>query len=178
MAESLGPSSPGSRELRDFEAYSRTALPLLVEAHLQVIVSSQVAPIEERVRAMMVDIVRTCQSTVARSFHLTIAPTSSVQDRAPSTTQATASNDINTNSQEEPLQDSAYAIGSNSLDFFRETSLLTSEAGASFPITMYNHSNSINSQRQSQDSGYETPPRNCDCHCHDDSAIGNPTLGK
>ena len=178
MAELLGTSSPGSRELRDFEVYSRTALPLLVEAHLRAIVESQVAPIEERVRAMVVDIVRTCQSTVARSFPRTITPNSLVQDRGTSTTQASASNDITAFPQEEPVHGSAYGTAGNSLDFFREPSLLTGEASASLPTPMYDHSSSINPQSQSHDSGYGTLPNKCDCHCHRDSTTGNTTFGK
>lgn len=174
MAEILGTSSPGSRELRDFEVYSRTALPLLVEAHLRAIVESQVAPIEERVRAMVVDIVRTCQSTVARSFPLTITPNSLVQDRGTSTTQASASNDITAYSQEGPVHGSAYGTAGNFLDFFREPSLLTGEASASLPTPMYD----INPQSQSQDSGYGTLPDECDCHCHHDSTIGNTASSK
>ena len=179
MAESLGPSSPGSRELRDFEVYNRTTLPLLVEANLRAIVESQVAPIEERVRAMVVDIVRTCQSTVARNFHLTIAPTSSVQDRAPSTAQATASNDINTNSQEEPVHGSAYDVAGNSVDFFQEPSPINAEANASHSYPMlYYEGNPVDPQSWSQDSSYITLPDSCDCHCHHNSTIENREFGK
>ena len=178
MAEILGPSSPGSRELRDFEVYSRTTLPLLVEANLRVIVESQVAPIEERVRAMVVDIVRTCQSTVARTFHLTIAPTSLVQDRGPSTTQASASNDITAHTQEEPVHGSAYGTAGNSLNFFQEHSPINAEASASLPTPMYDHNNSINHQSQSQDSGYGTLTDTCDCICHYDLNTRITTVGK
>ena len=45
-AENVEPSSPRSEELRNFETYNRTALPLLVEANLRAIVDSQIAPIE------------------------------------------------------------------------------------------------------------------------------------
>ncbi|KAL8791001.1 MAG: hypothetical protein Q9195_006075 [Heterodermia aff. obscurata] len=60
--------SPQSRSFADFEAYSRTELPRLVEANLQVIVSSEMAPLEESLRAMLVDIVRRCQSTVVQNY--------------------------------------------------------------------------------------------------------------
>lgn len=170
-------SSPGSRELRDFEVYNRATLPLLVEANLRAIVESQVAPIEERVRTMVVDIVRTCQSTVARNFHLTIAPTSQAHDRITSSPQASSSYENATHTYEEPIHDSAYAIAGNSLDFFREPSLLTGEASASLPIAMYNHSNSINSQSQSQDSGYGTLTDTCDCLCHRHSTLSTSTIG-
>ena len=60
--------SPQSQNFADFEAYSRTELPRLVEASLQAIVSTEMAPLEENLRAMLVDIVRRCQSTVAQNY--------------------------------------------------------------------------------------------------------------
>lgn len=60
--------SPRSRILEDFETYSRTELPRLVEANLQVMVDARIAPLEESLKAMLVDIVRRCQSTVAQNY--------------------------------------------------------------------------------------------------------------
>ena len=129
-------------------------------------------------RAMVVDIVRTCQSTVARNFRLTIAPTSSVHDRIPPSFQASSSNENTAHTHEEPAHGLAYGTEGSSSDFFREPSLLTGEASASLPTPMYDHSSSINAQSQSHDSGYGTLPDNCDCHCHHDSTIWNTTFGK
>ncbi|KAL8671571.1 MAG: hypothetical protein Q9168_003933 [Polycauliona sp. 1 TL-2023] len=71
--EHLGPErdtgkSPSSQSLDDFEAYSRTELPRLVEENLQVMVDAQIAPLEESLKAMLVDIVRRCQSDVAQNY--------------------------------------------------------------------------------------------------------------
>ncbi|KAM0798476.1 hypothetical protein BDR22DRAFT_374189 [Usnea florida] len=159
-------SSPGSRELRDFELYSRTTLPLLVEANLRAIVEAHVAPIEERVRAMVVDIVRTCQSTVARNFQLTIAPTLSIHDRTPSSFQTSFSNENTAHKHEEPVHGSAYGSAGDSLNFFQEPSPINAEASASLPTPMYDNDNSINRQTQSQDSGYGTLTEPCSCICH------------
>ncbi|KAL9035856.1 MAG: hypothetical protein Q9180_004626 [Flavoplaca navasiana] len=60
--------SPRSQNLEDFETYSRTELPRLVEANLQVMVNAQIAPLEESLKAMLVDLVRRCQSTVAQNY--------------------------------------------------------------------------------------------------------------
>ena len=60
--------SPQSRGFADFEAYSRTELPRLVEANLQAMINAEMAPLEENLRAMLVDIVRRCQSTVAQNY--------------------------------------------------------------------------------------------------------------
>lgn len=62
------PSTPNSRGLADFEAYNRTELPRLVEANLQVMVNAEIAPLEESLKAFLVDIVRRCQSTVAQNY--------------------------------------------------------------------------------------------------------------
>lgn len=43
-------------------------MPLLVEANIQSIINAEMAPIEENVKRLVVDIVRRCQSTVARNF--------------------------------------------------------------------------------------------------------------
>ncbi|KAL9134542.1 MAG: hypothetical protein Q9175_004270 [Cornicularia normoerica] len=178
LLENLEPSSPGSRELRDFENYNRTTLPLLVEANLRAIVESQIAPIEERVRAMVVDIVRTCQSTVARNFHLTIAPTSLANDRVHSSSQAIASNVITTHTHEEPALISTDGTAGNSLDFFREPSFLNAKASASLPGPMYKQSSTTADQNPSLDSGYASLPYFCDCSCHDYSIASNTANGE
>ena len=135
---------------------------------------SQIAPIEECVRAMVADIVRTCLSTVAQDFR-----SLNDLDRIPSSfPQASASDEVTTHGHEEPVHGSAPDTAGNSLDFFREPSPLDAEANASLPAPMYDYSDLLHHQSQSQDSGYETLPDNCDCHCHYDSTIGNPTRGK
>ncbi|CAF9941891.1 hypothetical protein IMSHALPRED_003086 [Imshaugia aleurites] len=171
------PSSPESRELRDFENYNRTTLPLLVEASLRAIVESQVAPIEERVRAMVVDIVRTCQSTVARNFRLTIAPSSSAGDRLQSS-QAIASVEDATHTREEPDQTSVDGTAEDSLDFLREPSLFNAEASESLPDLIYNHNDVSGHESQSSDSGYGSLSKHCDCSCHDYSSAWNTANGE
>ena len=71
------PSSPASQESTDFDSYNRRALPLLVEANLQAVVNAEMAPLEESLRAMLVDIVRKCQSTVAQNFQRLYGPKTS-----------------------------------------------------------------------------------------------------
>ena len=171
--ESLEPSSPRSRELRDFEIYNRTTLPLLVEANLRAIVESQVAPIEERVRAMVVDIVRTCQSTVARNYHLTISKTSSAKNRMRSSSPATAAAETTVPTIVEPAQEAVNDATGNSLDFFREPPHLNAEASASVPGPVYNHTDFTEYQNPSSDSGYGSLQERCGCFCHDYSNAWN-----
>ncbi len=180
----LEPSSPRSRELRDFEAYNRTALPILVEANLRAIVESQVAPIEEHVRAMVVEIVRTCQSTVAHNFRSTIAPNSSTNDRMQTSPQPIASIKSTAHSLAEPAQLLSNDTAGNSMDFFREPPHLNAEARASLPGPVYNHSNVTGHHSQSSDSGYGSfpDPGNsldpCNCSCHDYSNTWNTANGE
>ena len=140
-------------------------------------VESEAALIEERVRAMVVDVVRTAQSTIARNFRHTIAPISQAHDRIPSSPQESSLNENTTHIHEEPIQSPAYGIAGNSLDSFRVPSLLTDEASASLPTTIYDPSDSITHQSQSQDSGYGTLNDPCNCLCHYPSTW-DTTMGK
>ena len=63
------PSSPASQESTDFESYSRRALPLLVEANFRAVVNA-----EESLMAMLVDILRKCQSTVEQNYQRLYGP--------------------------------------------------------------------------------------------------------
>ena len=89
-AESPGPRSPLSRVLADFEAYSSRELPRLVEANLQAMVNAEIAPLEESLRAMLVDIVRRCQSTVAQNYDRIRSASAADNDAPPVETSPTA----------------------------------------------------------------------------------------
>ena len=166
--------SPQSLELRDFETYNRTALPLLVEANLRALMESQIAPIEERVRAMVVDILRDCQSTVARRFHLTRSPTLLVNDRTQSPSQPTNLFQAGVQSgAEHPI--SRDETTDDPLDFFREPPHVASEASTSFlgPINTV-----MGLQNPTSDSGYASLPSSCGCSCHDYSNSRNMANGE
>ena len=72
-------SSPAAQSFREFNAYSRIALPMLVEANLQAIVNAEVIPTEDRLKVLVVDIIRRCQSTVAQNFEQLKKPISEPQ---------------------------------------------------------------------------------------------------
>lgn len=176
--ESFQPSSPRSQELRDFENYSRRTLPILVEANLRAIVESEIAPIEERVRAMVVDIVRTCQSTVARNFHITVRPASTAEDQMQSSSQVISSPEITTPRQRESAQPSIETPVANSLDFFREPPHLNMEAGTLFPELTYDYSSVTLGRNHNSDSGYSSLPNSCQCSCHECSNTWNTANGE
>ena len=174
--ESLEPSSSRSQELRDFDTYNRTTLPLLVEANLRAIVESQIAPIEERVRAMVVDIVRTCQLTVARDYQLTIAPASLANDRTQPSNQTIASAESSGQTDREPIQTPWYRTAG--LDSFHEPPHANAEASASLPGPTHNHSSATESQNSNSDSGYSSLGFTCSCSCHDHPNPPNTPDGK
>ena len=161
--------------MRDFEAYNQTALPLLVEANLRAIVESQIAPIEDRVRAMVVDIVRTCQSTVARNFNLMIASTSSVDDRTQPHSQTVTLGESSANTREELARLPRNDTADNPLDLYREPPHLNAEASTTFPDPV---SMATGSQNLDSDSGYSSIPHSCACSCHNHSNTGNVVDGK
>ena len=161
--ESVEPSSPQSEELRNFETYNRTALPLLVEANLRAIVESQIAPIEERVRAMIVDIVRTSQSTVARNFNSMNAPTSSADDETQPHSQTVRLAELGALSIDEPAQTFGVDDADHPSELYHEPPHLNAEVSATFPDSV---SIATGSQNHSSDSGYSSLPNSCACSCH------------
>ena len=173
-AENVEPSSPRSEELRSFETYNRTALPILVEAHLRAIVEAQIAPIEERVREMVVEIVRTCQSTVARNFALMITPTSA-DDRTQPHSQTVTLADLGTNTRQEPARTSGDDGADHPSELYREPPHLNAEASATSlgPV-----SNVQECPTLSSDSGYSSIPNSCACFCHDYSNTWNTANSK
>lgn len=174
-AENVEPSLPRSEELRNFEAYNRTALPLLVEANLRSIVESRIAPIEEHVRAMVVDIVRTSQSTVARNFNLMNAPTSSADDRTQPHSQTVNLADLGTQPPEEPARTSGDDGADHPSELYREPPHLNAEASA----TSLGPMSSVQEfQILSSDSGYSSIPNSCACSCHDYSKTSDTVNSK
>ncbi len=178
--KNLERSSPRSQELRDFDAYNRTALPLLVEANLRALVETQIAPIEEYVRAMVVDIVRSCQSTVVRNFRLTITPTPLPDDRAHSYFQTVTSVEHDMQTHEDPAQISTHDTAGNSTDFYKEPPHLNTEAIASPQNLVHEYNSFTGSQFLSSDSGYGSlpGPLACSCPCHECSNDRNTANGK
>ena len=169
--------SPQSRELADFEAYSRTELPRLVEANLQILVNAEISPIEESLKSMLVDIVRRCQSTVAQNYDR-IHPSSS-QERESTSSQVlntsflsqaediNINGDLSTAGRQQPLEQPAHRYEINTAAFFEEpplqcTSTMDMQPGA------YHRDLAA----QSSDSGYGSFSF-CICPSKEERLIGN-----
>ena len=174
--ETRGPSSPQSQELRDFDIYNRAHLPLLVEASLRAIVAPQLAPIEEHLRALVVGLVRTCQSTVARNFQLMVAPAPLANERTQSSNQTVASTESAGQTDGEPMQ--TFGSGTAGMEFFCEAPHVDAEASSSLPGPMYNHGSVTSNQNSNSDSGYFSLPFSCSCSCHDYSSPSITASGK
>lgn len=139
---------------------------------------SQVAPIEERVRAMIVDIVRTCQFTVTRNFHLAIAPNSLSNDPIQSSSRAIASTETTMPTLPEPVDlavnDTVTTTGS-SLEFFSEPPHFDTGDNSSLPDPMPDWEIiSPKNQNHGSDSGFASLPHFCGCSCHNPSIVNAP----
>ena len=162
--DNVEPPSPRSLELRDFETYNRTALPLLVEANLRSLMEFQLAPIEERVRAMVIDIVRESQSTVARDFHLTRSAALLANDQTQSPTQPTSLVQASVQLAAQHAQVSRENTIEDPLDFFHEPPHVASEDSTSFLVPA---NTVMGLQNPTTDSGYASFQNSCSCSCHE-----------
>lgn len=164
--DGLGSSSPRSTEFRDFEAYNRTALPLLVEASLRTVVNAEMVPIEEHVRSLVVEIVRNCQTAVAQNYQLIVAPPSSTGDSIHSPPQSKVQNQTVSTENSILLQPAAVASNNLTTSFFQELPYLDADTSSSIPGPSYNPFDQDPNLYQAPDSGYGSLPGDCQCFCH------------
>ena len=159
--ESFTPVSPASQELQEFEAYNRTALPQLVEAHLQAIISPEMKPIEESLRVRFVDIVRRCQSTVEENFRIARGSKAVTRD----SNQLPASQ-LEQNVSFRQDQTSASAPENSVTDFFHEPPHVATGENNPFATLPPNINAPDPLPSQSVDSTYGSLPEPCGCVCH------------
>ena len=160
----MGSSSPQSQELQNFEAYNRRVLPQLVEASLSAAISNDLAPLEERVRSIVGDIIRTCQSTVFQNFqrlNTSGSPRPGLVVNPPA-------------SMLRPIigaegNDTSTHIGSSTPStsrFYQEPPHLNSDRTFASFETLRNYDSPQQRNNQSSDSGYGSITRGCQCACH------------
>ncbi|KAL8707725.1 MAG: hypothetical protein Q9220_007305 [cf. Caloplaca sp. 1 TL-2023] len=153
-----GQLSPQSLDLADFEAYTRVELPRLVEANLQSLVNAEFAPLEDHLRAMLVDIVRRCQSTVAQNYnriHLIVPTTGPRTDSEPlaaSVSQATGDDIWRTSHNSRDTLDERALFDNDTLRLFEEPPMLDSNTVGY--VGMLEPYAEINSNFAFSDSGY------------------------
>lgn len=167
LPESFAPSSPATQELEEFEAYSRRALPQLVEANLQAMVNTRMVPIEEELRRLLVDVVRRCQSTVAENFRVT-RPQRDLSTNSPQQPSSQAISQLP--SREETFLTNSQLLGSTlagkTSGFFEEPPHMHVEAEPSCPRPLEGTDRLNVPQNQLTDSGYGGSLEACDCNCH------------
>lgn len=163
--------SPASRETADSESYSGRVLPVLVEANLQAVVSAEMAPIEESLRTLLVDIVRRSQSTVAQNFQRLhgAKPNSNSSPRSPSLGSVPA---------QQPLPQPS--IVNQTMHHYQEPPFQSLEASVpDWGSRSENHVHVEGSQPPFSDSGYGSAINHdpCDCPCHLNSNFGDTFPG-
>jgi hypothetical protein len=152
-----GAGSPESSRLAEFEAFSRSELPRLVEANLQAMAQAETKPIEAKLKELLVDIVRRCQSTVSQRWEMldpSALPESRPQDVSGRINQAGTMDIGNLTAQVAPTVGQAEA---NLIpNFYGEPPLLDD---ASLRIQLA----SLDSYLPTSDSGYEGIDYFCVC---------------
>ncbi|KAK0511334.1 hypothetical protein JMJ35_005907 [Cladonia borealis] len=177
--ESDRAGSPESQELRDFGTYSRTALPLLVEANLQSLISAGIVPIEENVKKLLVDIVRTCLSAVAQNYKQWRGIRSSARNSTESSIlsfaaeQQTREESIPTSQVPSPSPPQPRTL------FFEEPPHVAVDTMPVVTALSHERISGPGQEVQYSDSGYGSyfDPCFCICHLHVDSAKVLDALG-
>ena len=160
--DSMTPSSPASQELWEFGAYSRAALPQLVEANLRATLDTDLKPIEENLRTQLVDIVRRCQSVVEENFRITRGSKVGTGDGLEPIISAQPGEDVPLSHTPVP----ATTMQGQMTDFFHEPPLMAPEMNISFaPIAGFTGGPDP-FKGQLVDSTYGTLPEPCECVCH------------
>ena len=171
------PFSSQSSDLNDFEVYNRRNLPRLVEARLTRAVNIEVAPIEERLRTFVVDIVRDCQATVARDFELLNNQTAATGVPIQASFYETNLSQVaegESRGREGGTGGVADTHGSN---IFVEPPHLNEDMITSVPVASY-HPNQDTTLARTSDSGIGSFSSSCGCPCHFTGGLTTTLYGR
>ena len=144
-------------------SYNRRVLPQLVEASLWTSVNSEIAPIEENLRGILGDLIRSCQATVFQNYQrLSGNPGTSFD---PPSTAAGTQTPINNECDRQSAQDTDPARGSTSL-FFQEPPYLHDSTDGVSDQLIGGSLELYPTRSHGSDSGYGSVPTGCECDCH------------
>lgn len=146
---------------------------MLVEANLQAIVNSEIAPIEERLRFLVVDIIRRCQSTVAQNFQQLKESPSLSKDATSLPSDAAAPTP--TFEELDTTLDCSHtnrATAAAATMHYREPPFLDFDVNPTPPLEI-----PYSSQGQVSDSAYGSNNSPCDCSCHTGIGSSKSTNG-
>ena len=139
-----------------------------MEANIRVVVDTEMKPIEENLRSLVVDMVRRCQSTVEENFRMSRRPRlgdgidPSLQEPGiiPS---SQADENCRSNDSQSPEVNAENRV----TDFFHEPPHLAMDVGSSYTELPLNINPSESSQSPLVDSGYGSSMQGpCSCICH------------
>ena len=134
-------------------------------------------PIEEQLRALLVDIVRNCQSTVAQNFELMNRPSEGTRALAQHPSQETYVAHTAGSESRERAGSSGAGTRSPGPNFFVEPPHLDEEVVASLPATSHRAENKGENLAQASDSGYGTLFSPCQCPCHLTNGLSSTLYG-
>ena len=179
MAFQTAQSSPSpSSDLRKFEDYNRTTLPLLVEASLRAVVNVEVAPIQEQLRTILVDIVRSCQATVAQNFELLSNQSATTRVPRQASSYETNLPQIVEEESSEREEGSGEGVDTRGPNFFVEPPHLNEEMITSVPVASNCPPNQDSTLARTSDSGYASQSNFCGCLCHFTNGLSSTLYGR
>ena len=164
LEQALVPSSEcQTPNFWSFDELNQQAVLALVDAHLRVRFRAQMGPMEDRLRAEIVDIVRKCQSAVAASFQSSPEPlTSLVGATQPSLDLQRASQPFMVGSSNQASEAQAPMAANISPSFLQEPPFVDFD-----DVSLVQQLRPVRlSQSQINDSGYGSQDSRCDCSCH------------
>ncbi len=133
-------------------------------------VNTEIAPLEASLKALLVDIVRRCQSTVAQNFgRIKSAPSNAgtALNVVPSTSAMMISREDGHSQRPPPTSQEETAASASGIDgvesFYQEPPLLDATEAAPLPGSFGDNIASIPYNSSNSDSGYRSLPRYCDC---------------
>lgn len=178
LNEAFASSSPALQDFEDFEEYSRRALPRLVEANLREMVNTEMVPIEENLRRLLVDVVHRCQSTVTENFRVTrVTRSTSVNSPQPESSHTTPptppSEEMLPTDSQLIIPTSAFATPGS----VQVPNQVSAEAGPSCPRPPEGDDALEPFPNLFTDSGYGSTQETCDCGCHADVGTNQETNG-
>lgn len=161
----------GTPEFEEFEAYFRRELPHAVEARLWSEMNSDRAPIAEALRALLADVLPSCQSMVAENFRKNRALKTSICNTPQSSLPPLITYPVGPGADAFPIyhEPTPPASVHQHTIHLRDSTNASTETHAQATPSTENHELNHDQFGYSED---RAPPMSCICPCHAKSDIG------
>lgn len=136
----------------------------------------EVAPIQEQLRTILVDIVRNCQATVAQNFEL--LGSQSATTRVPRQASSYETNLPQIVEEESSEREEGSGVDTRGPIFFVEPPHLNEEMITSVPVASAYPPNQDSTLARTSDSGYASQSNFCGCWCHFTSELSSTLYGR